>query len=782
MATSAVALALIWTLSHPEVPGLRPMEYMTIGEKSQGGPLRPVAWRDLEGLETALPGLRVCEYADAIVVTAQSSRGTIALRVAAASANLFQYFVYPLVARMGTAYADGGLSGAKSVVLNFKTAQRLYGSPSAALDKYLRINGIELRVTGVTSESFTGLFEDDIDAWIPPSLVVPLYFDYHISGIDVWRRVPVFYALAAGRNGRGAGTTARVGRLLQQAQNSGPKLTAVAGITNDPARTQLLKTWSGLAVFISTFLTVASALTAGGLLLARQFRQLDEVRLKRILGAGSLRLAVELVVGPVSLVITGFSGALVLGGLMLSVIGRLHLSNRSISLDWQDVITALLMQLPLALSAAGAVGLVPALRLIRDSGTPRTAYWGTGTRRASRVLEAVVVAQIVSCICAGIVAVNVGLSVMALSRQGLGYKPANRAVIAVSMRGSGSFSTNSIGGSLIARAFDRVMQRVSSLPGVKGAAVALAAPLDPSARSLILTQPGLPGDERHGVTYNGITSNYFQALGTSMLVGHTFTSGIAAGDPTEAIVNETLRKQLWPGASPVGKDLRLDDPETGMSLGVVVTGVSADERMGGPKESAQPTVYLPLSGNIFATNLPIYLVVDGQEPLFRLEAAINDELSSAFPGLGVVSSYRIESRLQGALSIEKRRAFIAFGGAMAIVLAAFIGLYSSLVYFIASRRRELAIRICCGATTSMIFRLVLARATRGGMAAALISAIFWVPLRHLVLGGWIGAASWSVTTAIAVTLICVGAVAVISVFPALRASRMNPNEAIRDQI
>ncbi len=779
MGASSVTLNVLRALSHPRTPGLRPGAYATVGEYSPGAPLQPLSWKNVQQIKAAMPGIAIGAYDSPIPLTAHSGERTVEILLAGVSSNVFEKFADRPAAGTGFSEADEE-SAAGKIVLGFDAARDLFGSPSEALGKYVSANGVSLQVTGVASKAFRGIFQQDAGAWVPPRVAVRLDFSNDIDSGNGWQTPALFYVLAASTNGADGQAVVDIGRWLRAMHNTGPALTAVAGLTTDPGRIALLKSWSGLASFIAVLLELASGLSFGGLLLARAPRQLDEVRLKRTLGAGTTRLLLDLISGPVWVVAGGFFGALVLAAVSMEAIRhRLGEFMPSVSFSLPDMLLAILAQLPFALGVMIVMGLIPALRLLRDSGTPRLGYSGTGTKRSGLLLQAIVAAQVVCCICACVVAAEVGRSVLELARRPLGYEPANCSVLAVGFKAAGSFTTSSAGGFPLARAFDRTVRRVASIPGVTGVAVASVAPLDPAANSILL-KPVLGADRGRSVSFNGVTSNYFPVLGTPLTAGHVFASRFDAGDPNEVVINETLRKQVWPNSSPLGKVVHLEHA-FGWGFDATVVGVSADQRMAGPKESVAPTVFLPLSGNVFASNLGRqYLIVNGREPLSRLEATADDELSAALPWLGVTRRYRIDDRLRELQTDEQRRVLFALAGAIAVAVVAYIGLYSSLLYFIASKRRELAIRMCCGATSGAIFGIVVGRAIRGGMAAALISVLLWTPLRALVSGGWIGAASWSLSASAVATLLCLAAVIAIAAFPALRASRMALAEAIRD--
>ena len=416
-----------------------------------------------------------------------------------------------------------------------------------------------------------------------------------------------------------------------------------------------------------------------------------------------------------------------------------------------------------------------------ESGAPSLSYTTTGSRLSSKVLQVLVVVQILGCIWASVIAVAIGRSVLDLRRQSLGYNVIDRGILAITMRSSGSFITDSRGGSPIARAVDQLLSRISQMPGVRFAGVALAAPLETSAKFFTIHDlSGGSAGSRQIAIYNGVTPGYFQALGTRLTAGRGLVGRPLDGDPSEVVINEALRKQMWPYSDPIGRMINLEDSDLGFSVNVRIVGISEDQRMSGPIDHASPAIYVPLSGTIFAGGLPLYLIVDSAEPLFRLEAATNHVLSSVFPSLGVSFSYRLQDRLRDSLSKQTLRGIFALGGAVAIAVVAYLGLYSSLLYFLATKRREIAIRICCGAASGAIFRIVMWRAALSGIYAA-TGAILSLPLlRLMVESGWIGTAKWSWEVATGAAFAALVATWLIALPPAMLATQLTPMEVIRD--
>jgi len=97
-----------------------------------------------------------------------------------------------------------------------------------------------------------------------------------------------------------------------------------------------------------------------------------------------------------------------------------------------------------------------------------------------------------------------------------------------------------------------------------------------------------------------------------------------------------------------------------------------------------------------------------------------------------------------------------------------------------SKRREMAIRICCGASPGLIFRIVFGRAARAGAIAGVVSLLFWNPLHYLAGSGVIGRAYWSSGAAALTTVISLLVAGAIAVYPAWQASRTTPAEGLRE--
>jgi len=114
---------------------------------------------------------------------------------------------------------------------------------------------------------------------------------------------------------------------------------------------------------------------------------------------------------------------------------------------------------------------------------------------------------------------------------------------------------------------------------------------------------------------------------------------------------------------------------------------------------------------------------------------------------------------------------------MAIV--SYLGLYASLTYFIAARRRELAIRICVGASLFSIRKMVIGRAAWSAVIGLILSAPLWVLLGRHISSELLGDLTWSTAHAIAISAACFALSVVMALIPTRTAALVSLWEVLK---
>lgn len=199
--------------------------------------------------------------------------------------------------------------------------------------------------------------------------------------------------------------------------------------------------------------------------------------------------------------------------------------------------------------------------------------------------------------------------------------------------------------------------------------------------------------------------------------------------------------------------------------------------MAGPGGSPEPTVFMLLAGG----DVTPQLIVNGSESIHALETLVSRQVPILMPGLRVSSIYRLRDRQQSLLRPEKNRALFAMAGALTMAVAAYVGLFGALVYFVRIRRREFAVRICFGATSWRIRRTILARAAVSASLGALLSLPLWVLLSRLSMQGYLGQVSWSTGRSAVIALVCVVLSVVIAAAPGNQAVHISPSEVLKEE-
>jgi len=787
MGLSSIALDLLISLRSLGSPGLRNISFATISESDNGQSSRPISWNRFERLRGRFetnPSLAA--YSTPATVQLQVGGAERPIRIAVTSANFFESFTEPVSVGRTFTTEEEQISGQHVVILSFPIAVALFRSPAQALSHEIKLDGLSYAVVGVAPMQFSGIFGTDVDAWAPASCIIPLSFKLHARTAsnfqDLWKVIPGFFAIAGSSRASAPNLVSETAKMLPARAADEQHLQVSQGLTSDPMRDSTLRRWSRLGFLIAIAFTIVAGLNYCGLLLARAPLLIEQIRLKRILGAASPRLMSELIAGPASLMSASFLSSLVILVFGLTRIARISPFFRQLIHGSLNAgIELLAIQICLTAVLTCCVSLLPALRLLKDSGSPRLGYTSTESRRMSWAFGALVTGQIACCIVTCTMVAMIVIAVMNLLREPLGYRP--KALVAVRVypsAGSINWSIDDTGPFPLAVAFASLLNHARSLPGVRKVSAAISVPLDNSMHALSLEKLDGSSAIQYSVDYNGVTQNYFDTLGTKFLRGRGFSSASLTGKANEVVINEALARELWPDADPLNRTVRLSAPALGLEFTCSVIGVVEDMRLNHLNETPQPIVFLPLRGPVFALGMPYAIVARGTPSIRSLENRISSDLAATMPALKAEQGYSIAARIAELRAAESRRGYLALAGAIAIALVAYVGLYAALAFYISTKRRELAVRICFGASSWTIRSIVIRHATVYALLAALISALAWPLLAIFSSRQLVGKTSWSIENAFLVTSVCIVASAMTALISARSATRITPIEMLRD--
>ena len=341
---------------------------------------------------------------------------------------------------------------------------------------------------------------------------------------------------------------------------------------------------------------------------------------------------------------------------------------------------------------------------------------------------------------------------------------------------------------------DRLMERLSSIPGVERVAAVGSLPLgsDIANGTLIVLEPGQPvptsiddfvrlahDSSRTAVAnYCAATAGYFPTMRIPLLAGRLFDERDGPEGQQVAIISKSLADQRWPGRDPLGASLEFGNMD-GDVRPLTVVGVVADVRQASLEAPAYPTVYVSFRQRpqaAFAMTSVMRIAADPSAVSAEARAALR-ELDPTLP-----PRFRALDRVV-ADSLAARRfslTLLALFGGLALLLAT-AGMASVTAFAVARRRPELGIRLALGATRADVLRLVVSgqiRVVAVGAAAGLAAAALAARLLRSQLYGVAASDPWSFAASAAL-LLCVGCVA--CALPARQATRIDPTEALRSE-
>jgi putative ABC transport system permease protein len=328
-----------------------------------------------------------------------------------------------------------------------------------------------------------------------------------------------------------------------------------------------------------------------------------------------------------------------------------------------------------------------------------------------------------------------------------------------------------------AAAFDRIVERLGSVPGARVAATVTGYP-----SSSMGTLGGGPLGARVPGTVSAVTAilraagpEYFAVMRTAVLSGRAFTAADRAGAPRVAIVTESLAREYWSGEPAVGNPLVIPAAMTGGSgegVTVTVVGVVADMRLGA---RAVPSVFVPMAQQPpFWTDVVVRATAD--------PAAITRGVKRAL--LEIDSKLLIEqiepmtTILADRLALDRTQsALAALFGALATLLSA-VGLYGLLTHLVADRVQEIGVRRAMGAQRSDILRLVLSRGLTLAGAGAAVGTAGALALQRILGSRIFGLSAFDARVVVAAATGLIAVALVACYLPARRAMRIDPMVAL----
>jgi len=321
--------------------------------------------------------------------------------------------------------------------------------------------------------------------------------------------------------------------------------------------------------------------------------------------------------------------------------------------------------------------------------------------------------------------------------------------------------------------------KLNALPGVGAAGLTHTLPLAGTNTDTSVFIDGRPTEDRDGrahVWFSIVTPGYLDAMRVRPFQGRVFTEQDLSGNAGNVIVNDTFARQYLAGLQPVGTRLTTGSRADGEWMTVI--GVVDDVRFFSMDRQQTPAIYLPMH------RYPprhVFITLRGAGDPQLLARPLREAVVSLNPTLAVDNVRPMTALVDSSLRPARSTTVLISGFAAAALLIAVIGVYGSISYASAQRKREFGVRMALGASGGAVLRLVL----RQGMFMAVSGILLGVVLTAGLSRG-VGALLYDVhpmdpmVIAGIATLLFTIALAATFV-PAWRAARTHPMHVLREE-
>jgi predicted permease len=326
--------------------------------------------------------------------------------------------------------------------------------------------------------------------------------------------------------------------------------------------------------------------------------------------------------------------------------------------------------------------------------------------------------------------------------------------------------------------YRRLLERLRTVPGVTAASAEVRTPIDPTSWNTTLEFAGSSaGAASDIVELNEVSEGYFATLGIRLLSGRDFAPGDLATSPKVAIVNQELARRMFTGGMPIGQRFRLRFGAQ-WSPPVEIVGVAENTKQNNLREADQPIVYLALNQDT-RPEAAIQFTLRTSRPPPTLIPAVKAAVAEIEPRASLDLA-TLQAQLDDSSRLPCTLGLLSGSfGALALLLSS-VGLYGVMAYTVAGRRKEIGVRIALGAGRTGVIRMVMGDAARIISAGIVIGTFVSAAVARLVSQFLFGVEPNDPSTLAAgmLTLVAIGLTAAI--LPALRAARLNPVEALRE--
>jgi putative ABC transport system permease protein len=714
------------------------------------------------------------------------------VRIGQVSANAFETLGIRVILGRGFAAGEDRPNAAPAALLGYDLWRDRFSGNRNIIGSTIEFEGTPIRIIGVTAQGARlPTRPTSVQIWIPYTL------NPNATPVN-WHRVETVGRLSEGKTIEQA--QADLERLTSQFSTVFPAVYPTEFFRDYGFRTQVLTLRDfvlgkmGNSIWLMFGFVVLVLLIAcvnvANLFLVRADVRRREAAVRAALGAGRLRLALHFFAE--SIVLTTIAGIAALGVAALAL--RVFVATAPEALPRLDEIALRPLDVILTLSVSAVIGVgltlvqvlhaSGSLALLREGGRGSTA-----TRAHQRVRGALVAGQLALALVLLAAAGVMTRSVMNLRSARLGFQSENVLVADIALPRARYSDFEAV--HLASR---QLVRTIEGWPDVERAAIsATPAPMEGSqgpCNALRFAQiPKIYSSSGPSSTKEGtlrcipvpqVTPGYFAALGVPV-EGQAPTWEDADAGAAGVVITRHLAARLWPGESPIGKEV---GPGTFEAKLYRITGVVDEMRGEGLAESPVQAMYFPVKQNKGAahwgprTEGSLLIRTRGADPV-SLAPRVRQAIAALDPTITVANPRTLQSMVnKSAATATFLTVVLGISAAMALVLSA-VGLFGVIAYVVVQRRAEIGIRMALGASDTKVVQMVTRQAITLAIIGVVIGLLMTIPVVRSMQSLLYGISPTDPYTLTFVALVLVLVSAAAGYIPARRAASIDPAEALR---
>jgi predicted permease len=716
------------------------------------------------------------------------------------SGNYFRVFGLSPVAGRLFIDADDQKGAATTVVMSYDAWQQDYAGDPSVVGSSFYINTKPATIIGIAPKGFYG---DRIDT-NPPKYFLPMNSMDPIVGAPYFNEPDTQWAYIIGRIRPGTSIPAlqaKASGLLKQQYASlktfaDPRAQKVLPLTHvvlSPGGGGIQNMQDGykdhlnLLQWIAALVLLVACANIANLLLVRGMSRRAELSIRSALGAQRSRIVRQLLTESVLLsTIGGLLGLAIsyLGAHALLALAFPNQQNMPIHASPSPLVIGFAFALSIVMGVL--FGLAPAIMAAHTqpaealrSNARTTAHGASLVQRTLVVLQAAL--SLVLLVAAGLFAQSLNKA----ENVDMKLNATNRYIAHINPQAAGYKNTE------VEPLYQSIVDRFHALPGVQKVGLATYTPMEENNWGSGVKVQGDP-DINKGASWVKGTPEYFDSVGTHVVMGRGFTSQDTLNAPSVAVVNQEFVKQFFGSRNPIGHRFGFDDPaHPGTDGAHEIVGVVEDTTYTSvywknhamyflsltqpAGNSADPDYHLDKDQSMYAGAI----VIQTSRPIPGFEKIVGDTLASINPNLTIVKFQTFQQQIDDRFIEERLIARLtSMFGMLALLLAA-IGLYGVTAFTVVRRTQEIGIRMALGAQRISVIGMVM----RGAMLQALIGLAIGVPIAifcvRFVKSQLFDITSVNPTVMAGAVGVLALAAAIAGIIPARRAASINPVKALR---